>query len=220
MSGSDSHSSKLHGDAIRPLKWGRVTLHIGGGLLVLLCYLAYFSHPQITILSACMLAALASLDFLRARFDSFNQFIFTHFGNFTQPHERLHVTSATWFWLAMFLVALLDHPITYIVTLAILTLADQAGSIVGRRFGTIPLGSGRSLQGFLAFVGVGFVSAILALICSSLVLSSSELLLLGGAGSLAGGIAELGSERIDDNLSVGIAVGATVFGLSTFLQVG
>ena len=96
MSGSDSHSSKLHGDAIRPLKWGRVTLHIGGGLLVLLCYLAYFSHPQITILSACMLAALASLDLLRARFDSFNQFIFTHFGNFTQPPFGEFAVESSW----------------------------------------------------------------------------------------------------------------------------
>ena len=206
MSKSDPYAGKLHGDTVRPLKWGRVTLHVGGGLLVLVLYLAYFTHAQILLLSGLMLTALSSIDLLRWRFEGFNHFIFEQFGNFTQPHERLHMTSATWFWVAMFLVALLDHPISYIASLAILTLADQAGSIVGRRFGTIPLGSAGG--------------AALALICSSEAISTSDAILVSLGGGFTGALAELGSERIDDNLSVGIVTGSTVFALSTLLGLG
>jgi len=193
---------------------------VGGGLLVLVLYLAYFTHAQILLLSGLMLTALSSIDLLRWRFEGFNHFIFEQFGNFTQPHERLHMTSATWFWVAMFLVALLDHPISYIASLAILTLADQAGSIIGRRFGTIPLGSGRSLQGSLAFLLVGAGGAALALICSSEAISTSDAILVSLGGGFTGALAELGSERIDDNLSVGIVTGSTVFALSTLLGLG
>jgi len=167
-----------------------------------------------------MLSSLVSIDLLRWRFEGLNRFIFSQLGNFTQPHEQFHFTSATWFWVAMFLVALLNHPITFIATLTILSIADQAASIIGRRFGTISLMAGRSLQGTVAFVVTGTAGASLALICSSAPISSTDALMVSFGASLTGAFAELGSERLDDNLSIGVVSGSTVFFLATLLQLG
>ena len=52
----------------------------------------------------------------------------------------------------MFPIALIGHELVFALTLGVLSLGDQVAGIVGRRFGSISLGNGRSLQGSLAFI--------------------------------------------------------------------
>ena len=49
------------------------------------------------------------------------------------------------------------------IALAVLAVGDPMAALVGRRFGTIKLVNGRSLQGTLAFVAVATAAAALAL---------------------------------------------------------
>ena len=93
-----------------------------------------------------------------------------------------------------------------IVGVLVLGFADPAAAIIGRRLGRVKLVNGRTLEGTSAFVIGGAVStfAILASLGSSLnpALSTGNWAAISFCGALVGGIAELFSRRIDDNMSV------------------
>ena len=88
--------------------------------------------------------------------------------------------------------------------IAVLGFADPAAAIIGRRYGRIKLVNGRTLEGTATFVAVGTLVAVpwLALVWG---MDPGLALKLGFFGALAGGVAELFSRRVDDNLSIPVA---------------
>ena len=82
------------------------------------------------------------------------------FRPFAHPHEAWRINSATWFTSSLVLLALVGRPMVASTALVVLALADPAAAIVGRRFGTIKLINGRSLQGSAAFFAVGALGAL------------------------------------------------------------
>ena len=88
----------------------------------------------------------------------------------------------------------------------------EAAAIIGRRYGRIKLVNGRTLEGTLTFVAVGTLVATpwLALVWG---MDSGLALKLAFFGALAGGIAELFSRRVDDNLSIPVATAVAALAL-------
>ena len=84
------------------------------------------------------------------------------------------------------------------VGIVVLGFGDPAAAIIGRRYGRVKLVNGRTLEGTATFVAVGTLVATswLAVVWGM----DPALALLGFFGALAGGIAELFSRRVDDNL--------------------
>jgi len=86
----------------------------------------------------------------------------------------------------------------------VLTLGDPVAGWVGRRFGRVQLVRGRTLEGSLAFLAVGFGSA-LAVTGLALERPWPELALVALGAAVSGSVAELLSVRLDDNLTVPLA---------------
>ena len=94
------------------------------------------------------------------------------------------------------------------VGIVVLGFSDPAAAIFGRRYGKHQLMNGRTLEGTGTFIAVGTVLAWLWLVVAW-GQAPGLALKMAFFGSVAGGIAELFSRKIDDNLSipVGTAVG-------------
>ena len=85
---------------------------------------------------------------------------------------------------------------------AVLGLGDPVAGLVGRRWGRVKLVNNRSLQGTLTFVVVGTLAARAAMLLVPTSIASGTLWLTTLGAAIAGGLAELLSRRIDDNLSI------------------
>ena len=89
----------------------------------------------------------------------------------------------------------------------VLGLGDPAAAIVGRRFGRTPVGDGRTLEGTLAFVAVGFVAAASTLLILG---HPGPIGVLAVAGAVGGAVGEILSRRIDDNLMIPVLSASSV----------
>jgi dolichol kinase len=199
--------SLLHEPGARPLKWGRIGLHLGGGLLaaeLMLRESLPISWRQFTYIFASL---VVGVDLLRFTVPSINRRIIDHLGWFAQNHESKRITSASWFWIAMSVIASITEREFYLATLVTLSVGDPAGSIIGRKVSSPVLVHGRTVAGTSAF----FVSAAVlsTLTLSRLGFSADHVgfvLLVVGASSL-GAVLELYASKIDDNLAIGLGVG-------------
>lgn len=128
-----------------------------------------------------------------------NALLMRLFAPVAHPHEVDHVNSATWYTTAILILAWLFPLDAAIVGVVVLGVADPAAAVVGRRFGRIPLGERRTLEGTLAFVAVGFLGAVLVLFAIG---HPGPVLAFAIAGAVGGAIGEILARRIDDNLVI------------------
>ena len=163
FSTSDTIDQATHGSHPRPLRLGRLALHVGIGLLCLWLALEYLTASQELVFTALTAALTLLFEAFRFRNPRFNAWILEAAAQLAHSQERRRVTSATWFWLAMFLVSLIQNELVFALTLGVLSLGDQVAGVVGRQFGSIPLPNGRSLEGTLAFI------ASSSLICAGII---------------------------------------------------
>ncbi|MCU0690252.1 MAG: hypothetical protein MUF54_02505 [Polyangiaceae bacterium] len=134
------------------------------------------------------------------------------------PRERHHVNSSTWYVTALFLLSLLQSHLIGTIALAVLGFADPMAAFIGRRWGSIKLVHGRSLQGSLTFLLVGTFAALGATAIAHPEVTWPSALWLAAGAALLAGLAELFSSRIDDNLTVPVSAAAGA--VSAALAVG
>ncbi len=189
----------IHVPELRPTNYARMVFHAGSALFALALLLA--TPPGVQIAAAVAFACTCwSLELLRRRMPRLNEVLMRHLGRLAHPHETFRVNSATWFGTGLVVLALLDAPPLSGVGLVILGFADPAAALIGRRFGTIKLVHGRSLQGTLTFAGVGFMAASGLLLWLGYSFEIAGLVALAAAVPAA--LVELFSRSIDDNLSI------------------
>lgn len=123
------------------------------------------------------------------------------------PHEHHSINSASWYGLAMFVLAVFvptPHACVGLVTLA---FADPFAALIGRRWGSIKIHGNRSLQGTSAFVVMGFTVSVALLSLYFPEMSWGLRLTCGIAAGVIGGLTELYSGRLDDNFTIPVAAG-------------
>jgi dolichol kinase len=131
------------------------------------------------------------------------------YGRVAHPHEHFRVNSGTWFATALVLLSAFATRPGMMAGLAVLGVADPVAALVGRRWGRHTLRAGRSLEGTLAFFVSGTSAAIVGLAILG-VGPAGKVIALAALGALAGAIAELVTKKLDDNLTIPLAVGAAV----------
>ena len=205
-----TQSKKLnvrHREGARPLKWGRIALHLGGGLLAAALIAESAMPISWQVFTFSFAGILLTLDFLRFSAPKFNVGLVKRLEWFAQEHEANRLTSATWFWLAMSVVALSGDRSAYLATLVTLSVGDPAGSIVGRKVRSPTLVHGRTVGGTLAFfIAASFMVGVLFLRLPVEVSIIRLSLVVVGASAL-GALLELYTAKLDDNLTVGLGVG-------------
>jgi dolichol kinase len=192
----------IHVPSLRPTNYARNVLHVSSAAFALSALELAPSWTVAIAIAAGFAAVGISLEIGRRLSARVNDFCMWLFGRTAHPHEAHRVNSATWYAIAVLLMALCQQVVPSAIALVVLGIGDPCAAIVGRRWGRIRLVNGRSLEGTLAFVLTGGLAALgfVALAHPALGLGSAALVTLVGAA--AGALAELFSRRIDDNFSV------------------
>lgn len=188
----------------------RKSIHLASLAIPIIYY--YVSRETGLYLLLPVTAAFFLADIARWFSPSFGEWYYRTFGWLLRRHEQDHsvrrLTGATNILLsAMVCVALFPKIIT-INAFAILIISDTTSALVGRRFGKRPFLS-KSLEGTLAF----FVSAIPVVLIAPKIEGSLTEYALWMVGAAAGAITEASVQRIDDNISVPLAIGIVLWGL-------
>ncbi len=210
-------SAALHAEGARPLKWGRVALHMGGGLLVVELLLADALPMTYQHFTYCIAALLVLIEVLRFTFPTFNSGVLQRVGIFAQSHEERRVTSATWFWLSMSFVCQFGITSVFVGTLVVLSVGDPAASVVGRAVRSPTLIHGRTLAGSAGFVLASTLAGFVYQTRLGVIEGAGLVVALAFASAVVGMVAELVSSKVDDNLTVGLSVGVVQLGAMLWL---
>jgi dolichol kinase len=129
-----------------------------------------------------------------------------------QDHTSKRLNGATNVLIAATLCVFIFPKLIVLTAFPILIISDSAAALFGRRFGKKRFLQ-KSLEGSTAF----FVFALVVIYFTPKMEYSMTEYLIGAAAALVGTVVEAGSWKIDDNLSIPLAVGAVMLSLYLLL---
>lgn len=136
------------------------------------------------------------------------------FGWLLRSHEqdvhRKRLNGASYVLIAAVLSVFIFPKIIAITSFSILILADSSAALIGRRFGRRRFFA-KSLEGSLAFLAAGIMVVLLA----PKAVYAFEEYILGVFAAVVGAVVEALSINIDDNLTIPLCVGGTLWLLYT-----
>lgn len=140
-----------------------------------------------------------------------------YLGFLLRNHERndhgRRLNGATYVLLSATLCVILFPKVIVVTAFAILIVSDSAAALVGRRFGRHPF-FGKSLEGSAAF----FATAALVVLVSPKISYIPVEYAIGVAAALLGAVVEASPIPIDDNLTIPLSIGLTMWaGYATLL---
>lgn len=138
------------------------------------------------------------------------------FGWIMRTHEKdarqKRLTGASYVLLSAALCVFFFPKVVFLTAFSILIISDSAAALVGRRFGRRPFLT-KSLEGSAAFL----LSALVVVAVAPKVAYIPAEFLVGGAAAVVGTVVEGADVGLDDNLSIPISVGLTMWALYALL---
>ena len=167
----------------------------------------FVPRMEMVLFLAALAFTLVLIDLLRSRNRVFRRFFLGIFGKVLRGKEQDGAMTASTVLVASaaFTILVFRTEIA-VASLVFLSVGDSFAALVGRKFGTTPLVSGRTLEGSLAALLSCLIVSIPVLQLSSNLgwkLSPQGL----AAGALAATIAELIEIPLDDNLRIPVFAG-------------
>ena len=196
--------------SVRPTNYWRSTFHVGGAVAAVF-FVEYSPWLIVIVLPFLVATFFWFLEIMRRRSEQWNDFLMQLTSKINHPHERHHVNSSTWFATALSILALTHEPIAGAAAVTVLGFGDPVAGFIGRRYGRIKLVHGRSLEGTTAFAVVSFITVLAVLFLWHPELSFPAMVAVCAVASIGGAITELFSHRVDDNFSIPMVVGFTVW---------
>jgi dolichol kinase len=213
---AERSEAPAHSAATRPANTTRSLFHVASGALSLALIRLLPGRTWMILVSLTIAIAAWSMEAARRRSPEANDRLMRFFGAIAHPQERYRVNSSTWYVTALLILATFFPLRAAELGVVVLGLADPAAGLIGRRFGRTRLRTGRSLEGMLAFVVVGTLGALVALIAFHELPWSSRIT-LALVGAIAGAVAELVSTRFDDNFTIPLTVAVAASAAQLFL---
>jgi len=193
----------------------RKAIHLSSSVIPIL----YLFTPKATALavSATLMVLAIALDIGRQYDGPLRRAFQTVFGPLLRTHERdrsaRRLNGGSWVLIASTLSIFLFPKFIAITGFLILIVSDLAAALVGKKFGRRRF-LGKSLEGSLAF----FVTALIVVAATPKIGYGPGEYLLGAVAALAATLVEAGAPWIDDNLSIPLTVGCTLWaGYALFL---
>jgi dolichol kinase len=191
--------------------------------LIHLCSLSipvvyYFIPRETAILILGILTAIALLiDLGRYFFPSFGKIFYKIFGFLLRKHEVNHekknLNGATYVLMSALICVIILPKVLFITAFAILIISDSLAALIGRRFGRRKF-LAKSFEGTLAF----FISASIVVFFTPKVQYGMMEYVIGFIAAFIGGIVEnISFGFADDNLSIPISIGLTMWFLYIIL---
>ncbi len=201
------------------------TIHYRDELVRKLIHLFSLSIPIIyyfipTSLSISILAVLTFIalfiDLGRFFSESFANIFYKIFGFLLRKHEtddkKKNLTGATYVLISALLCAIIFPKVIFVTAFTILIISDTMAALIGRKFGKIKF-LRKSLEGTLSF----FISASIVVFFTPKVGDFPTEYLIGIIAAFVGAIVEnISYGFADDNLTIPLSVGLTMWGLYLF----
>jgi len=174
----------------------------------------YFISTETAALILGILAALALIiDLGRYIHTGTGKVFYKFFGFLLREHELDHkkknLNGATYVLVSALISVLIFPKVIFISAFSILIVSDSLAALIGRKFGKHKFLS-KSLEGTLTF----FVSACIVILFTPKVGGFFEEYLIGFISAFVGAIVEnISFKLVDDNLSIPLSVGFTMWGL-------
>jgi dolichol kinase len=174
----------------------------------------YFISSETAAIILAVLAGLALIiDWTRYLSPDVGKIFYKIFGFILREHEINHqkrnLNGATYVLISALVGVLIFPKLIFIAAFSILIISDSLAALIGRKFGKRKFLS-KSFEGTLTF----FISACLVILFTPKIGNLPEEYIIGFAGALVGAIVEnISFQLVDDNLSIPIAVGFTMWGL-------
>lgn len=200
--------------SLRPTNYARNIFHVCSGLFAL-AVIELWTERMLWVAGGFLTSAVL-MESSRRVSPRANEVLMGAFGKVAHPYERHRVNSASWYALALVLLALFVPPVGCAVGVVVLGFGDPWAAIIGRRFGRTKLPGGRSLEGSLAFVVAGGLPS-LAVLLAAHGLPLQAALGVAMAGATAGAAAEVLSGPLDDNFTIPLVGGLAAWGAATLL---
>ena len=174
----------------------------------------YFISTETASIILGILAGLALIiDLGRYLHPEIGKVFYKFFGFLLREHELDHkkknLNGATYVLISALISVLIFPKVIFISAFSILIISDSLAALVGRKFGKHQFLS-KSLEGTLTF----FISACIVILFTPKVGGFFEEFLIGFIAAFVGAIVEnLSFKLVDDNLSIPLSVGFTMWGL-------
>jgi len=178
----------------------------------------YFISTDTAALILAILAGLALIiDLARYLHPEVGKIFYKIFGFLLRKHELDHkkknLNGATYVLISALISVLIFPKVIFISAFSILIVSDSLAALIGRKFGRRKFLS-KSLEGTLTF----FISACIVILFTPKVGGFIEEYIIGFISAFVGAIIEnISFSLIDDNLSIPLSVGFTMWGLYLLL---
>lgn len=174
----------------------------------------YFITTEAATIILGVLAVLALIiDLGRYLHPETGKIFYKIFGFLLREHELDHkkknLNGATYVLISALISVLIFPKVIFISAFSILIISDSLAALIGRKFGKRKFLS-KSLEGTLTF----FISACIVILFTPKVGGFFEEYMIGFIAAFVGAIVEnISFKLIDDNLSIPLSVGFTMWGL-------
>ena len=179
----------------------------------------YFFTPRVLALEILipMTMAFILVDVARHYHRPVQEWFYATFGWLLRHHEssseKKRLNGATYVFISATICILIFPKLIAVTSFAILIISDMTAALVGRRFGKRRF-LGKTLEGSFAF----FLSAIAVILITPKIEYQFIEYVIGAAAASVGAAVEALPFDIDDNLSVPLSIGATMWLLYHFLS--
>lgn len=195
----------------RDLQLGRRFFHLVNGVSVATAYALLFTHEQVVHIFGTIACLVYVFDRVRIAYPEAlarhaawaNRFL-------VRAEEQVRESAMTPYAIAVLLAILSVPKPAALIAIYTLAIADPAAAVVGITLGRRKLGPERTLEGSLAFFAATLAIA-LGVLGSTVDASVPVVLGMGLTIALAAAACELLPLRIDDNLTIPLFVGFTVW---------
>jgi dolichol kinase len=192
---------------LRQTNHTRSMFHAINGLLALAMVQHGFGYWGNIIIASILLTAAVVCETGRRISPAWNKKLMEMFASVAHPHETHKVNSATWYLLALAILASFVPPMGQAIAVVVLGISDPAAGIIGRRYGRLKLVGNKSLIGSTAFALTAFVAAMGIMAIYYPQFAFSHMLIVALVCALVGAIAELFTMGLDDNFTIPVTVG-------------
>jgi dolichol kinase len=211
----ENYSVKL--PRIRPTNYARYAFHITSAIVVLLVIELVPSPVYLLGLSSFFCLSFWFMEYLRVQNGKAREKLENFFQPVSHPYEHQKINSSSWYTTSLVLLSLTQSITLCAIAVSVLGLSDPAAAAIGRKFGSIKLPGGRTLEGSLTFLAVGTISVFLLLNLLHPIGSPLQMLLIAACSGLFGAIGELLGSLLDDNFTIPLCSALGAFLAISFL---